>query len=324
MPEESSRRLHLLIPIYEDWQVAAVLIERIDQVLRQHHLEADILLVDDGSTLPAENAFQPKAGFAAVGRLRILELQRNLGHQRAIAVGLCFIEQNLDSRPVLVMDGDGEDNPADIPTLYAAYEREGGHKVIFAARQRRSESFTFQIFYRFFQLLHILLTGRGVRVGNFSLLPPRARERLVVSSEVWSHYAAAITNTRIPYALVPTARAKRIGGRSQMNFTGLVVHGLSALSLHIHTIGVRLLALAFLLIVGAAAQIVVALAFDPAILGEPVFYFGLFLLAILLQAILGGLLYVFLLLSLRQMAVVVPIRDFPLFVRRAFDWPAEA
>lgn len=318
---EKPRRLHLLLPVYEDWPVASLLLGRIDEVLLRHDLEAEVLLVDDGSTCAAEEVLRVETRLAAIGRLRILELKRNLGHQRAIAVGLAFIEQNLEARPVLVMDSDGEDDPADIPALCAVYEREKGHKVIFAARHRRSESWSFQIFYRFFQLLHLLLTGRGVRVGNFSILPPRALERLVVSSEVWSHYAAAITNTRIPYALWPTARAKRLGGKSRMNFTSLVVHGLSALSLYIQTIGVRLLALAFMLILGGTGLVAIALAFDKAALADPVFFFGLFLLVILLQATLGGLLYVFLLLSLRQMAVVLPARDFQLFIRRSFDWP---
>jgi glycosyltransferase involved in cell wall biosynthesis len=314
----AAERLHILIPVYDDWEVLALLLRRLDDALAAQDLEADLLVVDDGSSRAAEEALAPPP-LQAIAALRVLELKRNLGHQRAIAVGMCFVEKNLEPRPLLVMDGDGEDDPGDIAALLAAYRREEGRKVIFAARQRRSESFAFQLFYRLFQLFHLLLTGRGIRVGNFSLVPPRALERLVVSAEIYSHYAAAVTNTRVPYSLVPTARAKRIAGRSSMNFTSLVVHGLSALSLYSHVIGVRLLALAGGVLAASLAVLGLAVAGG---LGGLKLAFFLGLLSLLFPVTVGGLLFVFLLLSLRQMAVGVPSRDFGLFVRRLVEWPA--
>lgn len=310
--------LNVVIPVFDDWEVLALLLERLDRSLGAAGLEADLLVVDDGSSRPAGEAFAPPS-FNAIAALRVLELKRNLGHQRAIAIGLAFTEENLEPRPVLLMDGDGEDDPADIPALAAAYQAEGGRKVIFAARRRRSESFVFQLFYRLFQWLHLLLTGRGIRVGNYSLVPPRALERLVVSSEIWSHYAAAVTNTRVPWTAVPTARAKRIAGRSRMNFTSLVVHGLSALSLYSPTIGVRLLAIAGAVIAASLALTGLVLAGGLAELKHVGIFLGF--LSILLLATLGGVLFVFLLLSLRQLSVVLPCRDYPLFVRRVIDWP---
>lgn len=311
-------RLHVVIPVFDDWEVLGLLLARLDRSLSAAGLEADLLVLDDGSSRSAGEAFAPPP-CRAIGALRVLELKRNLGHQRAIAVGLAFAEKNLEPRPLLLMDGDGEDDPGDIPALADAYEREGGRKVIFAARRRRSESLLFKVFYRLFQWLHLLLTGRGIRVGNYSLVPPRALERLVVSSEIWSHYAAAVTNTRVPWGSVPTSRAKRIAGRSRMSFTSLVVHGLSALSLYSPVIGVRLLGIAGGVIAASLALTGVVLAGGLAELQHVGIFLGF--LSILLLATLGGLLFVFLLLSLRQLAVVVPSRDFPLFVRRVIDWP---
>ena len=102
-----------------------------------------------------------------------------------------------------------------------------------------------------------------------------------------------------------------------MNFTALVVHGLSALSLYSHLIGVRLLALAGVVI--AVCLGVLGLAFVGGLGELRHFAFFLGLLSLLFQATLGGLLFVFLLLSLRQLAVVVPGRDFELFLRRVVD-----
>ena len=104
-----------------------------------------------------------------------------------------------------------------------------------------------------------------------------------------------------------------------MNFTALVVHGLSALSLYSHVIGVRLLVLAAGVI--GVSSLLLGLAWAGGLSDGPNFFLALGLLSLLLQGTLGGLLFVFLLLSLRQMAVVVPSRDFSLFVRRCLDWP---
>ena len=43
--------------------------------------------------------------------------------------------------------------------------------------------------------------------------------RLVVVSELWNHYAAAVLRSRIPYAIIPTDRGTRIAGKPTMNWT---------------------------------------------------------------------------------------------------------
>src|SRR3989442_8500804 len=90
-------------------------------------------------------------------------------------------------------------------------------------------------------VLHRLLTGLRVRVGNFSPLPPEMLSRLVVVSDLWNHYPASVYKARLPVALLPTRRAPRLAGESRMNFVGLVTHGLSAISLFGDRVGVRLL-----------------------------------------------------------------------------------
>lgn len=42
----------------------------------------------------------------------MLRLRRKLGHQRAIAVGLCHVAESVDANTITVMDGDGQDAPA--------------------------------------------------------------------------------------------------------------------------------------------------------------------------------------------------------------------
>ena len=78
-----------------------------------------------------------------------------------------------------------------------------------------------------------MLTGRSIRFGNFSALPRRRLESLVVVSEFWNHYAAAVFKSRQPFVTVPT-RATRLSGNPQMNFIRLVVTASAHLGLQRH------------------------------------------------------------------------------------------
>ena len=107
-------RIVIMMPVYEDWDAALKLCRNIDGVLSEDSsLRAALLFIDDGSMLnmcPGELPFQPRA----IGRVAVLRLQRNLGHQRAIAVALAHLREHWKEDAVVVMDADGEDRPEDI------------------------------------------------------------------------------------------------------------------------------------------------------------------------------------------------------------------
>lgn len=308
----------ILIPIYNDWSSAGLLLRDADAVFLREGLSADILFVDDGSTVPIPASLS-SGPLSAIRRLDVLQLRRNLGHQRAIAVGLAFVHSSRQCEAVVVMDGDGEDKPSDIPRLLDQLGAEQGTKIVFAERTRRSESFTFRVFYRTYRILHKLLTGLSVRVGNFSVVPYPALDTLVVVSELWNHYAAAVFTSRLPYTTVPTERGRRLSGRPQMHFASLVVHGLSALSVYGDVVGVRLLVvsgiLALLLAFGIVVATIVRLATTLAIPGWATYAIGI-LFVILLQTLVIAGLFVFTILSARANMSFLPLRDHHLFVKR--------
>jgi polyisoprenyl-phosphate glycosyltransferase len=308
-------RLLILIPIFNEWDLLGTLLSRIDAALNAAELDADVVLLDDGSTVEHTDRLK-LPDLAAIDTVEILRLARNLGHQRAISIGFAWASENRPGRTIVVMDGDGEDNPADIPKLLQAYEAQRRQKIIFAARTRRMERWQFQVCYRVYQFVHLLLTGYRVRVGNFSVVPPSAVQQLAVISETWNHYAAAVFNSRIPYETVPTPRDRRLGGHSRMNFTALVVHGLSALSVFSHVIGVRLLVLSAGLMLIAFAGLGIRWLAVGSNHAEPAWLSGMlaWLLATLVQTMILGAAFVLLVLSSRQGTTFIPKRDYRYFV----------
>jgi len=314
--EDHIRSLVIVVPTYNDWDALVLLAEALDAELRTTGWRHTLLIVDDGSDLPTPTSrlARKRESFAAV---KLLRLRRNLGHQRAIAIALAWVESQMECDAVLVMDGDGEDSPADIARLLRCYEETKGERIVFAARQRRSEGLIFQAFYHLYRAVHWILTGIGVRVGNFSLLPRAQLHRLIVVSDLWNHYAAAVFKARLPVAFVPTARAPRLTGRSKMNFTQLVVHGLSAISVFGDRVGVRLLfaaAVSSLLVLLLALSILLSSTLSAVAWSSKLLLLAAATIYLTFNLLVAITLFAFAVLGSRENAGFIPARDHVWFV----------
>ena len=158
--------LVVLMPVYNDWNALSLLLPDLERSLASSELKARIVLVDDGSTATAPVTLGQNH-LKSIISVDVVSLRRNLGHQRAIAAGLSYIEANLPQSMVVVMDSDGEDSPQDVPRLVRECLAHRGEKIVFAARTRRSEGWFFTFCY------HILSSH------SFSLdRNPRARWKL--------------------------------------------------------------------------------------------------------------------------------------------------
>lgn len=295
------------------------MLDLLNHELALAHMSADILLVDDGS------AHRPGSEFASAAwrqfdTVRVLELRRNVGHQRAIVLGLAYLHQRGNEDAVVIMDADGEDLPSDVPRLVRQFEHKERHAIVFAERRRRTESMTFRLYYWLYRQLHWILTGLRVRVGNFCIMPASAVASLVAVPETWNHVAAAVFKSRLPFVTIPTARGYRLAGRSSMNFVALVVHGLSALSVFGEIVGVRLMVASV-----ASFMTLAGLGFGMATwsLGtrQPIPGWALAsggLVAVLLtQLVVVSFLAALSILSARNAQNFLPLRDWRYFVRKA-------
>lgn len=301
------------IPIYNDWQSAREIVSRLQAQARNHQRNIRVVLVDDGSSEPP-----PLEEWVQVPELNsviVLRLRRNLGHQRSIAIGLTYIYQHIPCRGVIVMDGDGEDAPEDVELLLNRLEQDNYQHAVFAKRMKRTESFLFRCFYLLFRLIHFVLTGRKVEVGNFSVLPWSMLGRLVGVSELWNHYAAAVVKARLPTTMIPLARGKRIHGQSKMNFVSLVTHGLSAISVFSDEIGVRLLVALAGLFTLLLTGFVALLCAGP-LIGPSEWFMGKLetLLLLLAFCLFMAVAFVLIVLQGRNLSSFLPLRDYEFFI----------
>jgi polyisoprenyl-phosphate glycosyltransferase len=309
------RRIAILVPILDDWDSFMRLAAEL-AIGSSAEAILDIVAIDDGSRHPFDLAGMILPAAGAVREVRIIHLALNLGHQRAIAIGLVETSARQDVDAVVVMDGDGEDRPEDLQRLLSAADRLPDH-VIFAERVKRSESALFKAGHVTYRQMFRLLTGKSINFGNFSLMPFGAVKRLVHMPDLWNNLPAAVMRSRLPYGTAPTVRGRRYAGSSKMNWVGLVVHGLSALSVYSDVIFVRMLIAAGVVAALALAAIVAAIAIrvttNLAIPGWTTTIVGVFLI-VLVQMVVAVIVTSLLVLAGRSNRPFVPIKDGPLFV----------
>lgn len=319
------RELCIIAPVYNDWASLEILLGRIDEVARSLPVSVQVLAVDDGSTEnpPDWKTAPPDFRWPALSHVELVQLAVNVGHQRAIAVGLCLAIEERTWDAVLVMDADGEDMPESIPEMLGRAAGKGDFCIV-AQRKRRNENLTFRASYLLYKLLFRILTGRKIAFGNFSVTSRKYARRLVMIPDLWNNLAAAILSSRLPVEQVQIDRGRRYAGRSQMNFVGLVMHGLSSISVYAETIYVRLLLLTIALVMITVLAI-------PFVLTLRIFFplhatpgwastvsFGLVI--IFLQVFLATITSILTLLHNRVQRLFVPYLEYKTYIASRMVW----
>lgn len=217
-------KIALLIPIWNDWEAGLCLLRELEAELASTRPAFDFYFIDDGSTESAPNAVSAQ----------ILRIDENQGHQPALVAGLAHLLAKNIYGAFLLMDGDGEDRPADVSALLAAASAQP-EKVVVASRRERSEKLPFRMGYRLYKFFFHLWAGQRIDFGNFLLLPAAAAEKLVRDPRSRIHLASTVLRLALPVIPVPVTRGPRYAGESKMNFFSLAWLGLGAISVFFET-----------------------------------------------------------------------------------------
>jgi glycosyltransferase involved in cell wall biosynthesis len=306
-------RLRLVIPVFNDWLSLSLLLTELDKVAASLPFQLFVSAIDDGSTEDPTPNLNTLPTLPHLAGVEIVRLSVNVGHQRAIAIGLCVAAHDGDFDALLIMDADGEDPPHALDALTCAIAGRSDFCIV-AQRKKRVETRSFKFFYLLYKGFFKLVTGKTISFGNFSLLSRSYIDRLVMVSDLWNNLPAAILRSRLPLTTVPIDRGRRYAGKSKMNFTSLIVHGLSGISVYADTIFVRLLMLAGVLIVLtciAVAVLLILRIFFPAHATPgwaTTIAFGLAI--IILQVLFTALSSILMLLNNRVQRLIIPKVDY--------------
>jgi dolichol-phosphate mannosyltransferase len=164
--------ISLAIPVYNEEAIVPELLRRTTAVLDGIPGRHEIVLVDDGSsdrTLELLEAAAEKES-----RLLVIALSRNFGHQTALAAALDYVSGDV----TIILDGDLQDPPEEIPTLLSYYQQ--GYDVVYAKRVNRKEALWLRVsYYLFYRLLALLSEFQlPLDAGDFGLMSRRVIEEI--------------------------------------------------------------------------------------------------------------------------------------------------
>jgi dolichol-phosphate mannosyltransferase len=158
--------ISVIVPVHDEERSVALLHDELVSALGQLDEPWEAVFVDDGST---------DGTFAALTRLhaahdnvRVVRLRRNFGKAAALQGG--FAEANGDI--VVTIDGDLQDDPAEIPRLLAKLEE--GFDLVSGWKTKRRDPLTRRIPSRIFNAVTCRLSGLRLHDLNCGLKAYRA------------------------------------------------------------------------------------------------------------------------------------------------------
>ena len=220
------KKFVILIPIYNDWKSVFKLLENIDLQIADWDAEVSVLIVNDAST---EERPVTELKFKKIKSVRVVNMKQNRGHARCNAAGLKYLTEKEKFDYVIPMDGDGEDRPEELTSLFNK-SKEKPLKTVTLDRIKRSEGFFFKLLYEGHKILTYVFTGKLVKFGNYSSLPKEDVAKLTKEASIWSSFSGSVTKVIADRISVPSIRGQRYFGPSQMNLFNLLIHSFSIIA----------------------------------------------------------------------------------------------
>ena len=220
------KNIIILTPVYNDWESFTKLIVEIDKVVSNFkNMSFKLIAINDGSKektpplkLPSNLEF-----------IEILNMKINQGHAICLANGMKYALKNYEFDGLILMDADGEDRPVEIFDLINK-ARELKNVSVVAKRVKRSEGPIFSIFYFLHKLLTLILTGKLMNFGNYSLIIKKDVETIIKDPTIVYNFSGTLKNKITKLDCIDCIRGKRYFGPSKMPLFKLIIHSFSIIA----------------------------------------------------------------------------------------------
>ncbi len=247
----------ILIPIYNDRQSLKMLIENINNEIKDLNHEISLIIVNDASS---EQIVDIYPNTENIHSIEIINMRENKGHSRCIAAGLKYIFEKKEFDFVIPMDGDGEDRPEEIKN-FVNLSQKSKDKSIVGIRVKRSEGFIFKFFYEFHKFLTLVFTGQSIKFGNFSCLSKYTIKKMINEKATWNSFSGSLKKLENNLLNSPSIRGRRYFGPSKMSFFNLLKHSLSIISVFRKVVLIRsaLFIIFYILLIKSYASVITSI-----------------------------------------------------------------
>jgi dolichol-phosphate mannosyltransferase len=153
--------ISVVIPVYNEDRSVALLYEELQAALDPLGDEWEAVYVDDGSSDDSFGALTRL--HSRTGNVRVVRLRRNFGKAAALAAGFAQAQGDI----VVTMDGDLQDDPAEIPRLLAKLEE--GFDLVTGWKTHRRDPITRRIPSKIFNWVAGRMSGLRLHDMNCGL-----------------------------------------------------------------------------------------------------------------------------------------------------------
>lgn len=159
--------LSIIVPLYNEGESIRPLYNSIIETLNEEKRRFEILFVDDGSV---DQTFRIASDIAAIdNRVKVIQFRKNYGQTPAMSAGIDMAK----GRVLVTMDGDLQNDPADIPILLRKIDE--GYDIAVGWRfQRKDKLFTRKIPSKIANWIIGVVTGVPIKDNGCSLKAYRA------------------------------------------------------------------------------------------------------------------------------------------------------
>ena len=247
----------ILIPIYNDRESLKLLIENINNEIKNLSHDISLVVINDASS---QQIIDTYSNIENISSIEIINMKENRGHARCIASGLKYIFEKKEFDFVIPMDGDGEDRPEEIKNFIQLSEQ-SLNKSIVGERVKRSEGLFFKICYQLHKILTLAFTGKSIKFGNFTCLSKITVKKMLDEKATWNSFSGSLKKVEKDLVSMPSVRGKRYHGPSQMSFFNLLKHSLSIISVFRKTVLIRsaLFIVFYILLIKSYASVITSI-----------------------------------------------------------------
>lgn len=212
-PSESSTKLSLVVPVYNEAETIAFFLNRVSEVFANQPLvELEILFVNDGST---DNTLNNLLEIQRIDqRVRIIDLSRNFGKEAALTAGL----QNASGEIIVPIDVDLQDPPELILEMIEKW-RQGFEMVVGHRINRASDTLAKRVSANWFYRIHNKIAEIKIpeNVGDFRLMDRRVVAALQNLPESRRFMKGLFAWVGYRTAHIDYVRPERVTGNTKFN-----------------------------------------------------------------------------------------------------------
>jgi glycosyltransferase involved in cell wall biosynthesis len=206
--------LSLVVPVYNEADNLRPLCQRIHEALAPTGWTYEVAFVDDGSTDGSDQILA--ALHAEDSRIKVLRLRRNFGQTAALAAGFAYAHGEI----IVSLDGDLQNDPADIPLLVAKLQE--GYDLVNGWRLERQDPFLQRRLPSQIANLIISLTTR-VKLHDYGCTLKALRRDIAKSLKLYGEMhrfiPALVGDLGAKITELPVAHHPRRRGRSKYGLT---------------------------------------------------------------------------------------------------------